>query len=188
MSRPSLRLVKSPRHPYDQTNIYIGVKDAKLWELVDDPSIHLLLREPAIRELADRRAPGIMKHCEKMLASKDIDEWFAAIRILGDLRTEEAVERLITLFTQTNLRDRRVITCALARILTAEHIHPFSIMVRELAEPGVLDVTGWTLVAIGTLKHICKRFSVPIDDSSLDVEVQSEFLGPAESGIAERQL
>jgi hypothetical protein len=61
-------------------------------------------------------------------------------------------------------------------------------MVRELAEPGVLDVTGWTLVAIGTLKHVCKRFNIPVDDSSLEIVVQSEFLGLAESGIAEKEL
>ncbi|UCE10573.1 MAG: hypothetical protein JSW61_01205 [Candidatus Thorarchaeota archaeon] len=186
MPRPSLRLVTSPPKPNNQAQLYVGVTDEKLWELVNDSSIHLLLREPALRELADRRALGIMIHCDEMLESNEVDEWFAAVRTLGQLRTEDSVERLIRLYAQTNLRNRRVVTCALARNLTADHIHPFSIMVRELAEPGVLDVTGWTLVAIGTLKHVCKRFDILVDDSSLEIAVQNEFLGLVESGIVER--
>jgi hypothetical protein len=47
-----------------------------------------------------------------------------------------------------------------AKILTAEHVKPFSIMVREVAVPGELDVSGWTMTAISTLRDVCKRFGI----------------------------
>ena len=49
-----------------------------------------------------------------------------------------------------------------AKILTAEHVKPFSIMVREVACPGELDVSGWTRTAISTLKDVCKRFGIDV--------------------------
>jgi len=39
-------------------------------------------------------------------------------------------------------------------------VRPFSIMVREVAVPGEIDVTGWTRVALSTLEDACKRFGV----------------------------
>ena len=56
--------------------------------------------------------------------------------------------------------DRKVVLSYVAKILTAEHIKPFSIMVREVACPGEIDITGWTKVAISTLQDICKRFGI----------------------------
>ena len=50
--------------------------------------------------------------------------------------------------------------CMVAKILTAEHVKPFSIMVREVACPGELDVSGWTKVAISTLRDVCSRFGI----------------------------
>jgi len=49
---------------------------------------------------------------------------------------------------------------SVAQILTAEHVKAFSIMVRDIAQPGEIDVTGWTKVAISTLQDACKRFGI----------------------------
>jgi hypothetical protein len=35
-------------------------------------------------------------------------------------------------------------------------------MVREVAVPGELDVSGWTKTAISTLQDVCKRFGVEV--------------------------
>jgi hypothetical protein len=82
------------------------------------------------------------------------------------LRTKEAVDRLVMLYAQCYSEDRIIIIDVVGRLLTAEHIHPFSIMTRQLAKPGELDVTGWTSVAIGTLKNVCKRLGVEVIDDA----------------------
>lgn len=157
--------------------MYVGVESVRLWDLVRDKSVHLILKKPALQELADRRDKVLIHYCEDLIQSETFDEWLVGVEILSTLGTSAAIERLIALYTQTNLTDRRRVTYALAKVLTAECVHPFGIMVRELAKPGQLDVTGWTLVAIATLKHVCKRFGVKVDDRSLDSTTHSEYLG-----------
>ncbi len=45
----------------------------------------------------------------------------------------------------------------MAQTLTVDYVHPFTIMLRELAVPGEIDITGWTSRAVTTLQDICKR-------------------------------
>jgi hypothetical protein len=101
-----------------------------------------------------------MNYCEKLLSSEECDDWLMGINILVALGTHEAVDRLILVYAQSLNDERKHVLCNVARILTAEHVKPFSIMVREVAVPGELDVSGWTRTAISTLKDVCKRFGI----------------------------
>ncbi|MHA1935796.1 MAG: hypothetical protein ACW97A_10975 [Candidatus Thorarchaeota archaeon] len=138
-----------------------------MWELVKDKSVHLILREPGLLELARRQDSDLLDFCECMLSSEDIDEWMAAVKILSVMQTDEAVDRLIMVYAQSLSSDRRFVTGEVAKILTADHVHPFTVMVRELASPGEINVTGWTSVAISTLKDVCKRFGVEVVGDSV---------------------
>jgi hypothetical protein len=172
MNHPQLRLHSHPQSDVDRTSLHTQTSSAQLWELVHDKNIHLLLREPAMIELARRNEPEMFEFCENLIVSDDFDEWRASIRALAALRTGEAIDRLVMLYAQCYSEDRVIIIDVVGRLLTAEHIHPFSIMTRQLAKPGELDVTGWTSVAIGTLKNVCKRLGVEVvDDTGTGQEV-----------------
>jgi len=82
------------------------------------------------------------------------------INILVAVGTPEAVDRLILVYAQSLNDERKHVLCMVAKILTAVHVKPFSIMVREVACPGELDVSGWTKTAISTLKDVCRRFGI----------------------------
>ena len=166
MNNPRLRLHLHPQSDVDRTALHAQTSSAQLWELVRDNNIHLLLREPAMIELARRNEPEMLEFCENLAVSGDFDDWLASIRALAALRTREAVDRLVMLYAQCYSEDRIIIIDVVGRLLTAEHIHPFSIMTRQIAKPGELDVTGWTSVAIGTLKNVCKRLGVEVVDDT----------------------
>lgn len=179
MNHPRLRLHSRPESDVDRTSLHAQTSSVQLWELVRDKNIHLLLREPAMIELARRNESEMFEFCEKLAVSDDFDDWLASIRTLAALRTREAVDRLVMLYAQCYSEDRIIIIDVVGRLLTAEHIHPFSIMTRQLAKPGELDVTGWTSVAIDTLKNVCKRLGVEVvDDTGTDHEA-SKLKAPA---------
>jgi hypothetical protein len=101
-----------------------------------------------------------MDYCEQLLSSNDYDEWLAGLTTLSAIGTPDAVDRLILAYAHSLNEDRKTVLSVVAKILTAEHVRPFSIMVREVAVPGEIDVTGWTRVAVSTLEDACKRFGV----------------------------
>jgi hypothetical protein len=101
-----------------------------------------------------------MDYCEKLLSSDDYEDWLTALSTLSSIGTHDAVDRLVLVYARSLNEDRRIVLSHVAKILTAEHIKPFSIMVREVACPGEIDITGWTKVAIATLQNTCKRFGV----------------------------
>jgi hypothetical protein len=80
---------------------------------------------------------------------------------------------------------RRLVLSMVAKVLTAEYVKPFGIMVREVAVPGELDVSGWTKTAISTLQDVCKRFGIEVHGVYVGSEKEtstatSEILGPDE--------
>lgn len=160
MTQPRLRLLSTPSHIENHTPLYVDVDSARLWNLVEDNTVHLILRKPALLELARRQDPLLMDYCEKILGSEDYERWLIGIDILVALGTSDAVDRLILVYAQSLNDERRHVLSMVAKILTAEHVKPFSIMVREVACPGELDVSGWTRTAISTLKDVCKRFGI----------------------------
>ena len=160
MTQPRLRLLSTPSHIENHTPLYVDVDSAQLWNLVEDETVHLILRKPALLELARRQDPLLMDYCEKLVSSENYEDWLMGINILVELGTHDAVDRLILVYAQSLNDERRHVLCMVAKILTAEHVKPFSIMVREVACPGELDVSGWTKTAISTLKDVCKRFGI----------------------------
>jgi hypothetical protein len=122
--------------------------------------VHLVLRRPALAELARRNDPDLMDYCETLLKSDDYEEWLTGLATLSAIGTNEAVDRLILVYAHSLNEDRRVVLSYVAKILTAEHVKPFTIMVRDVTTPGEIDVTGWTRVAISTLQNSCKRFGI----------------------------
>jgi len=172
MTQPRLRLLSTPSHIENHTPLYVDVDSARLWNLVEDETVHLILRKPALLELARRQDPLLMDHCEKLIGSENYEDWLMGIDLLVSLGTLDAVDRLILVYAQSLSDERRHVLCMVAKILTAEHVKAFSIMVREVAIPGELDVSGWTKTAISTLKDTCKRFGVETYGVS-DLEVET---------------
>lgn len=160
MTQPQLRLLSRPSLREDHTPLHVDVDSARLWDLIFDEQVHLVLRRPALTELARRQDSKLMDYCEELLQSDDYELWLTALSTLSAIGTNDAVDRLILVYAHSLNEDRRVVLFHVAKILTAEHIKPFSIMVREVACPGEIDVTGWTRVAISTLQTTCKRFGV----------------------------
>ena len=160
MTCPQLRLLSKPYQVEDHTPLHVDIDSARLWDLVNDGTIHLLLRRPALLELARRHNPDLMDYCEKLLSSDDYDEWLTGLTTLSAIGSPDAVDRLILAYAHSLNEDRKTVLSVVAKILTAEHVRPFSIMVREVAVPGEIDVTGWTRVAVSTLEDACKRFGV----------------------------
>jgi hypothetical protein len=101
-----------------------------------------------------------MDHCEQLLSSDDYEKWLTGLITLSAIGSHDAVDRLILAYAHTLNDDRKIVLSIVAKILTAEHVKPFSIMLREVAVPGEIDITGWTRVAISTLEDVCKRFGL----------------------------
>jgi hypothetical protein len=81
-------------------------------------------------------------------------------------------------YAQSLNDERKLVLSMVAKVLTADHVKPFSIMVREVAVPGELDVSGWTKTAISTLQDVCKRFGIEVHGVYIGSE---EELGTLES-------
>ncbi|MBN2229764.1 MAG: HEAT repeat domain-containing protein [Candidatus Thorarchaeota archaeon] len=160
MTHPQLRLLSKHYPVEDHTPLHVDVDSTRLWDLVNDEKVHLVLRRPALAELARRHDPDLIDYCEKLLNSEDYEEWLTGISTLSSIGTPEAVDRLILLYAHSLSDERKVVLSAVAKILTAEHVKPFSIMMREIAVPGEIDVTCWTRVAISTLQDVCTRFGI----------------------------
>ncbi|MFW9961257.1 MAG: hypothetical protein ACFFDV_09575 [Candidatus Thorarchaeota archaeon] len=160
MTQPRLRLLSTASHIENHTPLYVDVDSARLWNLVEDESVHLILKKPALLELARRRDSLLMDYCENLLSSGESEKWFLGVDILVAIGSPEATDRLILVYAQALNDERKHVLCMVAKVLTAEHVKPFSIMVRNVAVPGELDVTGWTKTAISTLKNACKRFGI----------------------------
>ncbi len=160
MTQPRLRLLTTPSHIENHTPLYVDVDSARLWNLVEDDAVHLILRKPALLELARRCDPLLMDYCENLLCSDEYEKWLLGVDLLVVIGTPDAVDRLILVYAQSLNDERKYVLSMVAKILTAEHVKPFSIMVRDVAIPGELDVTGWTRTAISTLKDACRRFGI----------------------------
>jgi hypothetical protein len=161
MSRPpQLRLLSHPTPSENRPSLHSDVGSPRLWDLLRDTTVHTILKRSVLTELARRRDPDLMEHCENLLASESRSDWCLGISTLSTLATPEAVDRLISAFARSLGKDRRYVLEAVASILTADFVKPFSIMVREVAGPGELDVSRWTRIAISTLNEVCKRFGI----------------------------
>lgn len=160
MTSPQLLLLSKPTPVEDHTPLYVDIDSSQLWELVNDEQVHLVLRKPALLELARRKDIDLVDYCEQLLTSNDYEKWLTALTTLAAIGSSDAVDRLILAYAQSLNENRKVVLSVVAKILTAEHVRPFSIMAREIAIPGEIDITGWTRVAILTLQEVCRRFGL----------------------------
>ena len=105
--------------------------------------------------------PDLISFCDGLLESGEKEDWFLALKAITVLDTPEAIEKLVMIFAGTLSNDDRLyIINLVARSLTADFVHPFSIMVRDLAHPGEIDISDWTKTAISTLQDVCKRYRI----------------------------
>jgi hypothetical protein len=159
--QPQLRLVCHPASRPEHTPLHADADRAQLWKLVRDRTSHLLIRAPRLLELARRRDPDLISFCEGLLSSQEKEDWFLALKAIAALDTPEAIEKLVMTFAGTLSNDDRLyIINLVARSLTADFVHPFSIMVRDIAHPGEIDISDWTKTAISTLQDVCKRYGI----------------------------
>ena len=136
-----------------------------LWDTAKDESLHILLREPALLELARRREPGILAYCDKLLFADDQEQWFSALKVLETLNTYDASQRLLVICGYSGTRDRKIVMNALARVLTTAHQEGFRRVLRSMITPGVLDVAGWSPTALRVLRSVCSEQRIKVETS-----------------------
>jgi hypothetical protein len=134
-----------------------------LWDTAKDDSLHILLREPALIELARRKEPGVLSYCDKLLLSDDHESWFSALKTLETLNTYDAVHRLLVVCGYSGTGERKIVMHVLARVLSASHREGFRRILRSMITPGTLDVTGWSPTALRVLKSVCTEQGIEVE-------------------------
>jgi len=136
-----------------------------LWDTVKDNSIHIILREPALLELARRQEPGVLSYCDTLLLSEDQERWFSALKALETMNTYDSVQRLLVVCGYSGTLERKIVMNVLARVLTAAHREGFRRILRSIITPGTLDVTGWSPVALRVLSAVCIEQGIEVETS-----------------------
>lgn len=136
--------------------------ETRLWRRASDRTVDLFLREPAIKELAQKKDPAILDLCESLLSSDDADDWQVAVNALAEMKTVASLDRLIALYVQSNPDDRSFIVQKVAHCLTSDHASSFEKMLRELAVPCEIDVSGWSSSAKAVLGAVCGRLGLTL--------------------------
>ncbi|MCK5238126.1 MAG: hypothetical protein KAR33_01190 [Candidatus Thorarchaeota archaeon] len=154
---PRLRLVCHPPSRPEHTPLHVDTDRAQLWELVNDEDVHLILRVPGLIELARRRDSDVLNYCKRLIDSGNSEEWYLGIKAIAAIGTPESIDKLLMIYASSLNDNRKYITGIVAQTLTVDYVHPFTIMLRELAVPGEIDITGWTSTAVTTLQDVCKR-------------------------------
>ncbi|MFW9809277.1 MAG: hypothetical protein ACFFE6_07845 [Candidatus Thorarchaeota archaeon] len=138
---------------------------ASLWDTVKDEELHILLREPALLELARRKEPGVLSFCDKLLVSEDQERWFTALKTLETLNTYDAVQRLLVVCGYSGSGNRKIVMQVLARVLSPSHREGFRRILRSMIAPGAMDVSGWTSTALSVLKAVCVERGIHVKTS-----------------------
>lgn len=133
-----------------------------LWDTVKDQSLHILLREPALVELARRKDPGVIVFCDSLLRSEDQESWFTSLKALETLNTYDAAQRLLVLAGSSNTTDRKIVLNVLAKILSSSHRESFRRLLRSIVTPGELDVTDWSPIALRVLEFVCNEKGIEV--------------------------
>ena len=135
-----------------------------LWDTVKNNSLNIILREPALLELASRKDPGVLAYCDSLLRSEDQESWFSALKALETLNTYDAAQRLLVLCGTSSTGDRKIVLNVLARVLSSSQREGFRRLLRLIVTPGELDVTNWTQTALRVLETVCDEKGVQIVD------------------------
>jgi hypothetical protein len=162
MRRPRLEVVGDQNVDSQERLSPADRSDMLLRRRASDGSIHLFLREPAIIELALKKDPTVLDLCETLLRSDDADEWQVAVNALAELKTVVSLERLITLYCESDSEDRSFIVQKVAHCLTSDHASSFEKMLRELPVPCEIDVSGWSSSAKAVLGAVSGRLGLTL--------------------------
>ncbi|MHA1963177.1 MAG: hypothetical protein ACXACG_00520 [Candidatus Thorarchaeota archaeon] len=149
---------------YSTTSLQETLSES-LWDTVKDESLHIILREPALLELARRQEPGVLSYCDKLLLSENQECWFSGLKVLEALNTYDAVQRLLVVCGYSGTGERDVVMHVLARALTPAHREGFRRIIRSMISPGILDVTGWSPTALRVLKAVCIEQGIEVETS-----------------------
>jgi hypothetical protein len=137
-----------------------------LWDTVKNHTLHIILREPSLIELARRKEPGVIAFCDNLLRSEDQECWFTGLKTLEVLNTYDAAQRLLVVSGNSSTSDRKIVLNVLARILTAPQREGFRRLFRSIVTPGELDISGWTPTAIRVLEAVCHESGILIEDTT----------------------
>jgi len=137
-----------------------------LWDTTKNHTLHIILREPALLELAKRKDPGVIVFCDRLLHSEDQECWFSALKALEVLNTYDAAQRLLILCSNSGTGDRKIVINVLARILTSSQREGFRRLLRSIVTPGELDVSRWTSTALRVLEAVCYELGITLNDSA----------------------
>jgi len=135
-----------------------------LWDTVKNVSLNIILREPALLELASRKDPGVLTYCDQLLRLDDQESWFSALKALETLNTYDAAQRLLVLGGSSNTGDRKIVLGVLARVLSSSQREGFRRLLRSVVAPGELDITSWTSTALRVLERVCAEKGIQIVD------------------------
>ncbi len=183
MREDRLVLVASRAEHQPGPSPFSNTSAESLWDTIKNPELHILLREPALLELARRREPGILSFCENLVDCGDQECWFTGLKVLAALGTFEAVQRLLAVSGSLNPWDRKIAIQTIATILTSAHREAFRRVVRLFAVPGMLDVTGWTSTALRVLRAVCEECGITLICSSQTIRETAEIERPRLSSV-----
>jgi hypothetical protein len=178
MREDSLVLVTSRPEQYPTPSPFSNTSAESLWDTAKNSDLHILLREPALMELARRKEPGLLSFCEYLVNCGDQECWFTGIKALAALGTHESVQRLLAVSGSLNPWDRKIVIQTVATVLTSAHREAFRRVVRLFAVPGKLDVTGWTGTALRVLQSVCEECGILLLLSSPDLQEITEIQRP----------
>ena len=155
MRRNQLTLVSSVSTLDDTILPHTQTLTESLWDTVKNDSLNIILREPALIELACRKDPGVIIYCDNLLRTEDQESWFSALKALETLNTYDAAQRLLVLCGTASTGDRKIVLNVLARVLSSSQREGFRRLIRSFITPGELDVTNWTPTALRVLEGVC---------------------------------
>ena len=152
-----------------------------LWDTVKNDSLNIILREPALLELASRQDPGVISYCDNLLRADDQESWFSALKALETLNTYDAAQRLLVLCGTASTGDRKIVLSVLARVLSSSQREGFRRLIRSVVTPGELDVTNWTPTALRVLEGVCSEKGIQtVDPAGLPLSnLDRSFLSTA---------
>ena len=164
MRRNQLVLVSSDFMHDDTVIANTDTLTTSLWDTVKNDSLNIILREPALLELASRQDPGVIAFCDNLLQAEDQESWFSALKALEALKTYDAAQRLLVLCGTASTGDRKIVLNVLARVLSSSQREGFRRVIRSVVIPGELDVTNWTPIALRVLESVCAEKGIQTVD------------------------
>jgi len=164
MRHNQLVLVSSDVVPETMVDAHTRTLTESLWDTVKNTSLNIILREPALLELASRKDPGVIAFCDNLLRAEDQESWFSGLKALETLNTYDAAQRLLVLSGTSNTGDRKIVLNVLARVLSSSQREGFRRLIRSVVSPGELDISNWTSTALRVLETVCAEKGVQIVD------------------------